>query len=177
MRWLICILALWFVVGPTGAAAEVRSCSGDIKAADGVVVAKINGQGTCKNKAHANDCRAHAREAIEECAKALWIVRNPGTELPAACRGRRGERSAVLHWNQIILGIRANNLGDRVRWNQCCRGQKPNTKGEIRVNVAEWGDKGCGSSKVHKTLYLGGAWLGNIHFDCKTQWQNGLCGH
>jgi hypothetical protein len=35
MRWLICILALWFVVGPTGAAAEVRSYSGDIKAADG----------------------------------------------------------------------------------------------------------------------------------------------
>jgi hypothetical protein len=71
MRWLIPIFALLFVVGPTGATAEVRSCSGDIKAADGVVVAKINGEGTCKNKAHANDCRAHARQAIEECAKAM----------------------------------------------------------------------------------------------------------
>jgi hypothetical protein len=83
----------------------------------------------------------------------------------------------VLHWNQTILGIRANNLGDRVRWNQCCRGQKPNTKGEIRVKVAGWGDKECASSKVRKKLYLGGAWLGNIHFDSKTQRQNGLCGH
>jgi len=61
---LASILA-WFVVGPTGATAEVRSRSGDTRAST-VVVATISGQGTGKNKAHANDCRAHARQAIDE---------------------------------------------------------------------------------------------------------------
>jgi hypothetical protein len=118
------------------------------------------------------------RARPSKSAQKLWVARNAaGNELPAACQGARGERSAVLHWNQIILGIRADNLGDRVRWNECCRGQKPKTEGEIRVNLAVWGNKGCGSSKVHNNLYLSGAWLGDIHFDCKAQRQNGLCSH
>jgi hypothetical protein len=173
MRWLIAILALWFVFGPTGASAEiVRSCSGQVFG-----IATIGGEGTCKNKAHANDCRKHAHDAILDCAKALYAARASGTKLPAACRGGGGAKRAVLHWDQIILGIRGDNLGDRIRWNECCRGQNPNRKGKTGFSVRVVGDKGCASGpKVSKNTYQDDIHIGDIFFDCQKQRQQGLCG-
>jgi hypothetical protein len=174
MRWLISILALLFIVVPTGAKAEiVRSCSG---ALDGNI-ATIKGEGTCKNTAQANDCRARARAAIIECARDLYLARDSSNVLPVACQGGRGAKRAVLHWDQVILGIRGNDIGDRERWNQCCRGQDPKRKGSTQVLLQVAGDKGCGSTKIGKKLFQSDVVIGTIHFDCHKQRQNGLCDH
>lgn len=175
MRWLVAIFGLWLVFGPTGATAGiVRSCSGTLW---GPVrdIATINGEGTCKNKAHANDCRKQAQDAILACAKALYAARTSGTKVPAACKGGGGAKSAVLHWDQVILGIRGNNLGDRVRWNTCCRGKPPNTN-QTKVFLSVAGDKGCGGTKTGKNTFQSDYNIGTIFFDCQKQRQNGLCG-
>jgi hypothetical protein len=164
MRWLISIFALWFVVGSTGASADVRSCSGRINVGD-VVIAKINGEGTCKNKAHANDCRAHAHRAIVKCAKELFLARD--NVIPNSCKGGRGVETAVLQWNQIILIPQGNNLVDRVRWNMCCAGQAPNTKKSKVITVHVSGDKGCGKFKHGKNLFEEDHGITTIEIDCQ----------
>jgi hypothetical protein len=176
MRWFISILALWFVVAPTGATAtETRSCSGTLAA--GTSIAKINGEGTCKNKAHANDCRANARNAIVACAKALYADRGSDAKLPAACLGGRGAKTAVLQWNQVILGIRGDNIADRVRWNECCRTQNnSNADKSVEVKLTVVGDKGCGGTKTGSKTYRSSVDVGPIFFNCQKQRQKGLCG-
>lgn len=175
MRWFISILALWFIVGPTGATAtEIRSCSGTL-AVSSTSIAKINGEGMCKNKVHANDCRVNARNAIVACAKALFNARG-SNKLPTICKGGRGAKTAVLQWNQIIPKIKADDIADRVRWNKCCRTpNNSNTNKQVAVKLTVDGDKGCGGSKVGSKHYRSTFNIGVISYNCQRQRQAGLC--
>ncbi|MDX1402129.1 MAG: hypothetical protein R3245_09425, partial [Kiloniellales bacterium] len=85
MKFTVLTIALFLASAPSALADISRGCSGEVRVTTGGLgeaLATIEGRGSCKNKAQANDCRAHARKEIDRCIAGLWRDRQKNALAP-----------------------------------------------------------------------------------------------
>jgi hypothetical protein len=110
IRGLMLALSLLFLNCVPSAWADItRGCRASLVVATSsnnfMNLGTIEARASCKNKAHANDCRANARTRLDTCRRAIWSGRHTNA-IPDACRtlfdgsSRPGAR---LQWNGIYV--------------------------------------------------------------------------
>jgi hypothetical protein len=160
-RWDVWAVIVGVALFPIARAhAEIsRGCTATIsvglvgQASTYLPIAEIEGRGTCKNSAHANDCRRRARAAIDDCRNALWNGRQ-GDTLPAACRtlsaGRQGAR---VIYREVLSIAHSSRFIVRIEHVACCTLAPHSDSISVNIGGAVAGDKECGSIKIGKNKY------------------------
>ncbi len=187
MKPLIAIAVLLgsVVVAQPSAAREWRGCKASIAIlADGrrSTLWEFEGRGSCRNRAHANDCRRAARDAIANCVRGAWRDRWD-RKLPGECatgNESASDRPFVKGIANTGFGRGRGSRGDQdfkwaVEHAACCK-LNPNA-GNIRVIVGAdtQGDSGCRSpSKIQEDAF-DLTLERNYQVDCRRVREQGFC--
>jgi len=186
-RRLMLAFAALLVLGAAPARADItRGCSAslDVFVMDGKPKAayglgSIEGRGGCKNKAHANDCRARARAEIDRCRADLWKGRQVNA-IPGSCNNLvqgSGRSGAKLQYDGIYTIAEPNRLTARAARIVCCTVRPNADKLKISFEGRINGDKKCASTKIGKDNYQDEYGLGQYDMSCKAWRAQGICGH
>jgi hypothetical protein len=137
-------------------------------------IARLEGRGACANSVWANRCRERARDAIDDCRKALWDNRFTNA-IPAACRSGTDTRpGARLTWDGIATFPQSDRIFSRVIHSACCR-QKPNASAvTVEVHGTIWGGEKCGSRVGIGHYQSDYKMAGPFGIDCN-YWAKGIC--
>jgi hypothetical protein len=159
-----------------------RGCSAgfQILIADGSTFAdlgSIEGRGSCRNKAQANECRQRARGEIDRCIAGLWRDRQKNAIAPECNSLVSGSSrsGAKLTWSGIYLIAEPNRLTARMAYAACCRMRPSAAQLQVQVVGAIEGDKSCGDLKVGQDRYRSGFSLSNYDMSCTAWREQGLC--
>ena len=164
-------------------ATEWRGCRGaiDVRGSGDVrTIWEFEGRGSCKNRAHANDCRRAARGAIEACAREAWRTRWD-RRLPAACHPLSGtSRAHVKGIADTFFGRGSGSQGRQdFKWAveraACCSMYRNRDSVKVSITASSYGDKGCQSDKTGE---VGEAdWqIDDYTADCRAVRARGVCG-
>lgn len=180
----------WLSVAALVAAVSVshadieRSCSASVfvTAPNGAqtknfLLGDILGRGSCKNKAHANDCRERAREQVDKCIAAMWRDRHVNAIAPE-CKSLVSNSSrsgARLSWDGIMVISQPNRLTARMARGMCCKALPNAGKISVQLGGNITGDKKCGASKIGKDLYQSEFGLPRYDMDCGAWRAQGIC--
>jgi hypothetical protein len=163
------------------AATEWRGCRGEIGIHDDrhnfVSLWQFEGRGSCKNRAHANDCRRAARGAIVACAQEAWRTRWD-RRLPDVCRPVSG-RAHVKGIADTFFGRGPGAEGAQdFKWAveraACCQMHRDSDRVAVRVGVSSHGDKGCQREEPSEVGEIG-VLLDNYTADCRAVRARGVC--
>jgi hypothetical protein len=148
----------------------LRGCSAAFYVVNpnGMKLASIEGRGSCKNTARANDCRVRARKQVDACLAGMWRDRQKNAIAPE-CRTltSSGREGAKLSWEGILRIAEPNRLSARMAYATCCRLRPNSTRLSAETAATFSGDKGCGSgSNKYYPAYS---------MDCDTWRSRGLC--
>jgi len=180
-RFLFAIgLLLSFV--PTASADITRSCKAVFSVATftpslSKTIGSISGQGSCKNKASANDCRAAARKEIDRCIAGMWRDRQKNT-IASECNtlvNGSSRAGAKLSWNGILTISEPSRLTARMAYNVCCQMRPDAGRIQARIIGQITGDKMCGEKKVGNDSDQAFIQLQNYDMDCNAWRAQGIC--
>lgn len=164
-------------------AIEWRGCRGEISIRDAghfESVWQFEGRGSCKNRAHANDCRRAARGAIEGCAREAWLTRWD-RRMPYACRPLSGSsRAHVKGIADTAFGRGPGAEGDQdFKWAveraACCQMHPNRDRVTVSVGVTSFGDKGCQREGLHEVGEVDIFLESNYTADCRAARARGVC--
>jgi len=176
----LCVM-LW--PQPAGAV-EWRGCRGEIVIQgdnDYRTIWQFEGRGSCKNRAHANDCRRAAKGAIEACVFDAWRARWE-RRLPNSCRPLSGSsRAHVKNIADTFFGRGPGAQGAQdfkwaVEQAACCRLSPNRDRVTVTIGVTSYGDKGCQSDKTEEVGQIDRVIEGNYTADCRAARAKGICG-
>lgn len=182
--FLLATATLGVLFAPQQAGAtEWRGCRAAIDVRDGGDMSTIwqfEGRGSCKNRAHANDCRRAARAAIEGCVREAWRTRWD-RRLPPACLTATGtSRAHVKGIADTPFGRGPGAQGHQdFKWAveraACCRMHPNRDSVTVSVTASSFGDKGCQRDKIPE---VGDAdWqIGEYAAACRAARARGICG-
>lgn len=176
-------VALLLFVSPAWAD-TTRGCSASVffgMTGDGPTrfedLASIEGRGACKNKNHANDCRAQARAQIDKCLSDLWNGRDQNA-IPGSCKSllsSSGRSGARLEYIGVYRIAEPSRLTARAAFRACCQ-VKPNAaKLNILFQGFLSGDKKCASGKVGDGKYQEQFFLPTYDMNCNAWRAQGIC--
>ena len=151
MRLLSFIIAALALFALPSSADILRRCQASIEAYGGewqpVVLAYLTGQGSCKNKANADKCRARARDQLDECLDIVWKDHRFDDELPLACRDMTSARpGAMMAWEGIRLYKAPRSLFREAVHEACCVQEPNTTMMSFTLGGSIWGGPGCAAS-------------------------------
>ena len=143
------------VIAGEAAAREWRGCSAAIQiVAEGKLSTlwQFEGRGSCRSRAHANDCRRAARDAIANCVRAAWAERW-SRKLPGQCAPGSESGSTRPFVKGILdtdFGRGRGAEGDQdfkwaVEHAACCWLHPTGGRIQVMVGADTSGDTGCQS--------------------------------
>jgi len=178
-------LLLVSLVAEDAAAREWRGCSASIEiVADGkrATLWELEGRGSCRNRAHANDCRRAARDAIANCVRGAWRDRWE-RKLPGECAP--GSESGSTR--PFVKGILDTDFG-RGRGSQgeqdfkwavehaaCCSLHPTAGPLQVAVGADTAGDTGCQSPASIQEGPFDLMLQQNYQVDCRRVREQGVC--
>lgn len=164
-------------------ATEWRGCRGTIDLREPGAIHTIwefEGRGSCRNRAHANDCRRAARGAIETCVREAWRTRWD-RRLPDACRPVPGSnRAHVKGIADTFFGRGPGSQGRQdFKWAveraACCAMHRNSDSVDVAITASSYGDKGCEGSKTGEVGEVD--WQIDFYTaDCRAVRARGVCG-
>jgi len=180
LKCIVLTICVFLASAPAALADITRGCSGEVRVAAGGIgeaMASIEGRGSCKNKAQANDCRTHARKEIDRCIAGLWRDRQKNALAPE-CRSLASGTSragAKLTWRHVSSMAEPGRLTARMAYSICCRLRPDASKLEVRVITYITGDKMCGDVHLGGDRYRSVVKLPDYDMDCNAWRLQGLC--
>ena len=139
---------------------------------------EIEGRGSCKNKANANDCRERARAALLKCRNDMWANRHANS-IPSSCNSLvsgSGRSGAKLTYAGIAPISEPNRLMARAALSACCRLRPNKDKLSIQIAGRINGDKKCAAHKIGNDRYQEEYGFPRYEMSCKAWREKGICG-
>ncbi len=173
------------VIAGDAAAREWRGCSAAIQIiADGKLSTlwQFEGRGSCRNRAHANDCRRAARDAIANCVRTAWDERwnrkLPGQCAPGSESG--SNRPFVKGIYDTDFGRGRGSEGDQdFKWAiehaACCYLHPTGGRIQVKVGANTSGDTGCRSPASIQEGSFDLPLHSDYQVDCQSVRDKGYC--
>jgi hypothetical protein len=136
----------------------------------------LNGRGTCRSTAYANDCRRRARDAIISCAVGIWAerwTRRVPTSVCESADNGRPPHAGVTRWGApgVPSSVRAtltNDVKRALEHTACCVLNPTARRLSFDVDLYVNGDARC----PHIRDLIGQPYEAN----CRQLRNQGLCG-